>query len=101
MAYTKGPWEAETNTDFDKDDNEYIYKTGWIKNVVKYKNCGSHEALWNNLDDLTLVLTAPELLEVLKEIVNSDIALREQDEGNNSKLLNKVKFLIDKAEGKI
>lgn len=35
-----------------------------------------------------------ELIESLKEIINSDMAQREEDEGNKSPLLDKVRSLI-------
>lgn len=39
-----------------------------------------------------------ELIELLKEIANSDMAMREEDEGNVSSLLDKVRALIKRDE---
>lgn len=47
-----------------------------------------------------LFAAAPELLGFLKELLNSDIAMREEDEGEESELLNKARKLVAKAEGK-
>lgn len=40
------------------------------------------------------------MLEVLKGVLNSDMAMREEDEGQNSNTLEWVRAVIAKAEGK-
>lgn len=46
-----------------------------------------------------LIAAAPELLEALKAIVASDMAMREEDEGNVSPELNAARAAIAKATG--
>lgn len=48
---TKGPWV------------ECEYGGGWIKDVVEYAGCGSHEAERLSEENKRLVMAAPELLE--------------------------------------
>jgi hypothetical protein len=47
-----------------------------------------------------LIAAAPELLRALELIVNSDMAMREEDEGEISTELSHARAAIAKAEGK-
>lgn len=44
-----------------------------------------------------LIAAAPDLLEALRVVLNSDMAMREEDEGQTSKTLDVVRAAIAKA----
>lgn len=46
-----------------------------------------------------LIAAAPTMLAALKAIINSDMAMREEDEGNHSSALDVVRAAIRKATG--
>jgi hypothetical protein len=47
--------------------------------------------------DARLMAAAPEMLAALRAVLNSDMAMREEDEGRVSEVLNEVRKAIAKA----
>lgn len=96
MSHTPGPWKMGRN-------GKQSYRNIESSDNILIATCWPY----GNVEDLLiananaqLISAAPELLQVVKELLNSDIAMREEDEGNESKLLNKIRSMVAKAEGK-
>jgi hypothetical protein len=95
--HTPGPWQVHSdhspydltiigNVDGPLEDGFYNYST--VCDVADTADADGN---------LALIAAAPELLEALHAVLNSDMAMREEDEGNVSKVLNKVRAAIAKA----
>jgi len=60
MAYTKGPWNLNSE---DWIEASHTDNDGQKIAVIEYGGCGSHEAFFPNEADKALVVSAPDLLE--------------------------------------
>lgn len=84
MTHTPGPWF------FDKHANAIIrakVRPDFIAQFCEY--VGPPEPA-----DLSLMVLAPDILKTLEAIVNSDMAMREEDEGRKSDVLEAARTLI-------
>lgn len=87
--HTPGPWEDA--------------REGWIdsfdgQSVIEYAGCGSHEALYGNPADKTLILAAPDLLEACESLINIEL-IDVVSVGPLREALNKARAAIAKAKG--
>jgi len=87
MKHTKGPWKVSKQKGF--TDNYRIFAE--YKDVASIDNSCSIKTLAN----ANLIASAPELLEVCKNV----ISLPEFAQGKYNPLLNKIEQAIAKAEG--
>ena len=113
MSHTKGKWEAQCQVDDptvyndercegEEFDVYAVYETG-----EEYGGSAKVEVLIVDHisgGDANLIASAPEMLTFLKEIVHSDKRWRAMNTKNNQgrydiKLIDKVNYLIRKAEG--
>ncbi len=95
MSHTPGPWKMRN------DGTILTLSRTERKAIGQFIGCFSEqqhfiEHFYNN----KLIEAAPELLEVIKEILNSDIAMREEDEGEVSPLLEKARKMVEKIGSK-
>jgi len=94
MKHTKGKWNL-----FLQDDNGFGITNG--DSVIAI---AGEDDLPENEANANLIASAPEMLTFLKEIAHSDKRWRAMNPKNNQgrydiKLIDKVNYLIRKAEG--
>ncbi len=58
---------------------------------------GQRIAQINSEEHAALIRNAPDMLALLKAVVNSDMAQREEDDGNFSPLLETIREVIERA----
>lgn len=69
----------------------------WVMSLADYDSEQGKEECDANA---ALIAAAPDLYEALREIVNSDMAMREEDEGRESPTLTRARAALAKAEGR-
>ena len=104
MNHTKGKWEAVIS--HKKDD--YIIWAGdegvFIATTQSVPPAAHETGIYGKQANANLIASAPEMLTFLKEIVHNDKRWRAMNPKNNQgrydiKLIDKVNYLIRKAEG--
>jgi len=104
--FTPGPWKWVFS---ESSDSSYLVPTHH-EDAEKYPSlccvaddgsaCGEYGATLDpNSPDAHLIAAAPEMYEALKSVLNSDMAMREEDEGNISPTLEIIRTVLAKARG--
>lgn len=106
---TPGPWEPELEEDYSVDEPKK-YRTGWIKNVIEYKECGSHQAKIRD-EDMNFICelrnTIPRILADFKklqkdkaELIEALINIRDllnRDLDNSLNVIHYVGEVLDRV----
>lgn len=94
--FTPGPWRALTTT---CEDDLEVFGPGDEEICVCVHPMHSgigHEQFEANAK---LIAAAPEMYAALEAVLESDMAMREEDEGRQSSTLNLVRDCLAKARG--
>jgi hypothetical protein len=94
MEYTKGEWKRKGNiiTVVDEDGDAYI-----IAKLPPPLDGGAKEFI----DNTRLIMTAPEMYEVLREAENQIDYMQDKftETGTGNTVINKIRHVLKKAEG--
>ncbi len=92
--FTEGPWE------YDPSIPHLIRapKSGWITRDICRLD-GSTMAAFNQRANGFLITASPTMYRMLQDILNSDMAMRAQDEGRTCPELERTRLIMAKARG--
>lgn len=109
--FTRGTWKPIKSKWGIQADTETLIATIFVDSITGDRDIqiisgtapfsflgASEEEWWPNA---RLIAAAPDMFAALAEVANSDMAQREEDEGNVSPMLGKVRAALAKARGEV